>query len=174
MATWHLDRLFRSATACLTLAAGLIAAAAFLVNAYRENDNVLGIMLVGALLVGLSGIAGSVWTTAFGLILFAAGSVLANPPDVLIAVAGCAGFAALLLIDLSITFRGAPTALRSVWVSAAITFAVVTANAMAFVAVAYLVATRATFAALLLPVAVIGIGYAVRLAAEFHERTISK
>jgi hypothetical protein len=57
---------------------------------------------------------------------------------------------------------------------AAVTIGVVVVVSMIFAGLAYVVATSTTFAAVLLPVGVVSIGYAIRLATESHERTVPR
>ncbi len=170
MLTWHLDRLFRSATLCLAAAVVVVGAMGFLVAGVSDVDSVLGGMLVGAVVIGVGGIVGSTVTSGAGALLFGVVAGLAQPGAGMLLAAGCSLFLALVLVDLSITLRRAPLIDRRIWVEAAISAPIVCAVGACLFAVAWFVATRATWQTIVLPFGVIALGYAVRLAADAHAK----
>lgn len=173
MLIWHLDRLARSATWCLIAAVALCVAVAFATDAAAADvENELGGLLVGALIVGTGGVVGSVVTSGAGVVLMMVIAVLVQPNAPMLAAIGAAGFVALLLVDLSISLRRAPLVDRSLWRDLAVSVLVVLAPAWALFAIAWFVATRATWQAALVPLGVIAIGYAMRLAADAHHRRV--
>lgn len=170
MLTWHLDRLVRSATLCLAAAVVITGAMGFVIKAGSDVSNVLGGLLVGAIIIGVGGIVGSIGTTGFGALLFSFIASLANPGAATLLLAGCVVVIALLLVDLSITLRRAPLIDRSVWIDSVMNAAVISALGAALFGVAWLVGTLATWQAVVLPFGVVALGYAVRLAADAHTK----
>lgn len=170
MVTWHLDRLFRSATVCLALAVMLTGGIGFLIDARSDVENVLGGLLVAALIVGIGGAVGSTVTSAAGAVLFGVVVALAKPGVPLLMVAGATVAAAMLLVDLSIVTRRAPVVDNVIWLDTAVTIAVVLAIAAALFTIAWFIATRAVWQAAVLPFGVLSLGYAMRLAADVHRR----
>ena len=170
MVTWHLDRLFRSATACLAVAVALTGAIGFLIDNRSDVENVLGGLLVGALIVGVGGAVGSTVTSAAGVVLFGAVAALAQPGAPMLMLAGATVATAMLLVDLSITTRRAPVVDNMIWRDTAVTIAIVLALAVAMFTIAWFVATRAVWQAVVLPFGVLSLGYAMRFAADVHRR----
>ena len=70
MLTWNLDRLVRSTTLCLALAVFVTGVMGYFVDSQSDVDNVLGGMLVGAIVIGVGGIVGSVVAAGAGVLLF--------------------------------------------------------------------------------------------------------
>lgn len=174
MMTWHLDRLARSATLCLILATVLPLVMGFVINAQSDVENVLGGMLVGAVFIGLGAIAGSTVTSGAGIVLFGIVASFAQPGALLLGIAGVVLLAALLLVDMSITVRRAPLIDRVVWSEAALSFLIVAAVASVATAIALTLAGLATWQAVVLPMGLVAVGYAVRFAADAHEKHVPR
>lgn len=172
MVVWHLDRLARSATFCLVAAVLATGATGFLVAATSDVDDVLGALLVGALIVGIGGIAGSTVTSAVGIALLCGVSMLADPGIGPLGAVAAASVAALLLVDLSISLRRAPVVDRGVWQDLAVGLVAVIACAAALFGIAYAISKLATWQRIVVPFGVISIGYALRLAADAHLKRV--
>ena len=166
MLTWNLDRLVRSATLCLVLAVLVTGAMGFFVESQSDVDSVLGGMLVGAVVVGVGGVIGSIVTSGAGVLLFGVVAALAQPGAGTLLGAGCVLLIALVLIDLSITIRRAPLIDRGIWLDGAIAALVPCAIGAALFALAWFIATLATWQTIVLPFGVIALGYAMRFAAD--------
>lgn len=174
MMTWHLDRLARSATACLLLAALLPGILGFIINAQSDVGGVLGGMLVGALFIGVGAAVGSIVTSGAGAILFGIVTAFAQPGALLLAIAGLVLLGALMLVDLSITSRRAPLIDRSIWTDTALSFLIVASVASVATVIALLIAGLATWQAVVLPLGLVAVGYAVRIAAESHVKRVPR
>lgn len=166
MLTWNLDRLVRTTTLCLALAIVITAAMGYFVNSQSDVDNVLGGMLVGAVVIGVGGVVGSVVAAGAGVLLFGVVAALAEPGAGTLLAAGCALLIALALVDLSITLRRAPLIDRNVWPETAITTLVSCAIGAGLFTIAWFVANLATWQTIVMPFGVIALGYALRFAAD--------
>ncbi|MEM7091979.1 MAG: hypothetical protein AAF567_03160 [Actinomycetota bacterium] len=171
--TWHLDRLARVATGALVLAALLVGATAYLVLAYSQAERVLGALLVGALIVAIGGVVGSTTTAAFGLVVFGFVTTVATPGPIVMAVAGLAGFVALMLIDLSIVLRRAPLIDREIWTDTAATIGVAIAAGAVFFAIGWVVSSIRTWQVLLVAVGFAAVGACVRVVSARHRAAVS-
>lgn len=166
MLTWNLDRLVRSATLCLALGVVVAGAMGFVVDGQSDVDNVLGGMLVGAVVMGVGGVVGSIVATGAGVLLFGVVAGLAQPGAGTLLAAGCALFIALVLVDLSITLRRAPLIDRNIWGESAITTLVSCVVGAGLFSISWFVANLATWQTIVMPFGVIALGYALRFAAD--------
>lgn len=169
MLTWHLDRLLRSGpwTALATLL--LPAALAVIVAAAADVDDVVGIMLVASGILFTGTLVGSTITSGLGVLLFGVGAISANVSPWLLLVVGIGLFAALILHDLAGAFRRAPRINSTLWWRSGQTVAVVGGLSLLGFAIAYAAATRASWAAIVVPFAIAAIGFAAKLAADAHQ-----
>lgn len=168
MLTWHLDRLLRTGSWAALATLILPASLAVLVARVSEVDKVLGIMLVAAGVMLIGTMAGSSLTSGIGVLLFGVGAVSAQVSPWLLLVVGLGLYATLVVHDLAGTFRRAPRINQSLWRSAGQTVGSVGLSSLVGFALAYLPATRTTWAAIVVPFAVAAIGLAAKLAADVH------
>ena len=168
MLTWHIDRFARSGPICAVITFIIPVLLAVLVTAITDVENVLGILLVGSGIILIGSLAGSVVASGFGALLFGLGSVLAEVPAGILLIVGIGLYGTLIVHDLAGSFRRAPSISRGVWRTAGEVVMLVGALAAVAFGIAYLVATRATWAAIVVPFGIAAIGFAVKLAADSH------
>lgn len=168
MLIWHADRFFRSGPFCALATFFLPAALAVVVAAPSEVENILGLLLVGALVIFLGSVAGSTATTGFGIVLFTFGSYLAEVSAFILGLVGVGLFASLVLHDLAGVFHRAPMISSRVWSTSAMTVGAVSGAAIVASAVTYVIATASTWRGIVVPVGVAAVGFAVKLAADSH------
>lgn len=168
---WYPDRLLRSGPLCAVATLVLPMALAFLVNAQRTHDDVLGVMLVAAGIIFIGSVAGSAVTAMLGIALLGMGALLAEPPVPVVIVVGAGLFVTMVLHDMAGVLHRGPWVSRRVWVNTVrTTAAVVAAGAVGF-AIAYGIGGLATWQNVVVPFAVVAIGFAAKLAADSHRTT---
>ena len=170
MLIWHADRFFRLGPLCAVATFFVPAAAAVPVAAASDIENILPLLLVSALVMFVGSVVGSVATTGGGILLFSFGSFLAEVSTALLGLVGIALFVTLVLHDLTGAFHRAPRSSARVWKSAAVTVAAVCISAAVAATVAHLVATAATWRAIVVPFGVAAVGFAIKLAADSHAK----
>ena len=168
MLTWHVDRFFRSGPLCALVTWIIPTVLAVLVNAQSSEDNILGILLVGAGLIFIGSLTGAAFASGFGVALFSLGTVVAEVPVVLMAVVGGGLFTTLVIHDLAGAFRRAPRISRGVWRNALITTSAIVALGGVAFALAYSVANLATWQSIVVPFGIAAIGFGAKLAADSH------
>lgn len=166
--TWYLRRLIGPGPICALATFVLPALLAALVNAQRNQDDVLGILLVSAGIMCIGTIAGSAATTCLAVALFAAGALLAEPPTAVLVVVGAGLYLTVVLHDVAGVLHRSPRVGRGVWSGTARSSAgVIAAGAVLFI-VCHAVAGLATWQTVVVPIAVVAIGYAAKVAADAH------
>lgn len=174
MVIWHFDRWLRSGPLCALATFLLPAAIAVPVARTSDVENILGLLLVAALVIGVGSAAGSAPTTGFGMVLFAFGSYLAEVPAALLGAVGIVLFAALVLHDLAGVFHRAPTISAATWKSSAFTVAAVVGAAAIASSVMWVVATADTWRAIVVPFGVAAVGFGLKLAADSHAKSAAE
>lgn len=168
MVTWYLGRLFRSGPACALMTLVLPAALALLVNAQSAEDDVLGVLLVGAGVIFIGTVAGSAVTSCLGIALLSMGAIVAEPPTVVLMIVGAGLFTTLMIHDLAGAFHRAPRITRDVWSKSAVATAVVLIASTVVFAVSFGVARLATWQSVVVPFGIVAIGFAAKLAGDSH------
>jgi hypothetical protein len=171
MVTWHLDRWLRSGPLCALATFFVPAALAIPVAATSDVNNVFALLLVSSLVMFIGSATGSAPTIGAGIALFIFASYIAEISVVLLAAVGIGLFATLVLHDLAGAFHRAPRIGGGIWRSAAVTVALVSVAAAAASTVTYLVATAATWRAIVVPFGLAAVGFSFKLAADSHAKS---
>lgn len=174
MVIWHFDRWLRSGPLCAVATFLLPAAIAVPVARMSDIGNILGLLLVAALVISVGSVAGSAPTTGFGIVLFAFGSYLAEVPTALLGAVGIVLFVALVLHDLAGVFHRAPTISTTVWKSSAFTAVAVALAAGIASSLMWVVATLDTWRAIAVPPGVAAVGFALKFAADSHAKSAAQ
>lgn len=168
MLTWRLDRLARAGVLCAIGTAGIPLLMAAAISYKSETDNIFGALCVGAFLMLLGTALGSTVVTGVGVALFGAIAAVAEVGPLALSLVGAGLFASITLHDLSASFRRAPAIQREVLTRVLVVTIGLCAVAGSLFALAYFVATRATWQTMAAPVGIVAIGFAARLAADSH------
>lgn len=171
MVIWHFDRFVRSGPLCALATFLLPAAIAMAVAGLSDVDNILGLLLVSALVMSVGSFAGSTATIGFGIVLFAFGSYLAEVPVAMLGAVGIVLFVALVLHDLAGVFHRAPTISPATWKSSAVTAAGVALTAAVASGLMWLIATLDTWRSIVVPFGLAAVGFALKLAADAHAKS---
>ncbi len=171
MLTLRLDRLARLGPLCAIATFAVPVALAILVNANRNQDDVLGILLVAAGIIFIGSVVGSAVSSGAGAMLFAVGTVLAETSVLVMAAVGAGLLVTLVLHDLAGVLHRAPRVTRGVWTNAAVATVAVVATSSVVFAASYAVGQLATWQTIVVPFGIAAIGFGAKLAADSHRAT---
>lgn len=168
MLTLRLDQLVRWGPLCAVMTFAVPAALAVLINANRNQDDILGILLVACGIIFIGTIAGSAVSSGAGVVLFSMGAALAEPPVWVLTLVGAGLLITMVVHDLAGVLHRSPRVTPGVWRNTALATAAVIMTSTAAFALSYAVGRIAIWQSIVVPFGIAAIGFGAKLAADSH------
>lgn len=170
MILWRLDRLGGAGVLCALGSVAIVLITSTALAVRSSTDGLFGALMITVALVAIANATGSAIPLVLGFLVYGAVVLSQDVSPVVLLIIGGAMFISAMLFNIGTGLRRRPQVANQVWTQLAVTIAIVCAAAAGLFAIAWFAATRSTWDALVVPIALITMGFCVRLAVDAHVR----